>query len=110
MRIGRSLSPGKVFLEMNGVLRKVDHDKVNPRSSNKSGWFRSPSGSITQWGTSCSVVVVDHIIFPIPFSRVPDVILAPSGPEEIAIVQNLSVAGFELRTQAYSVRWLAVGL
>ena len=108
MRIGRSLSPGKVFFERNGVLLKVDPEEMNRHKSSlrKSGHHRM-HGILMQWGLSESMVVVDDIIFPIPFRDIPQVQVQVQTAR--ADISQITTTGFRLRTTADFVHWSAFG-
>lgn len=109
MRVGRSLSPGKVFIEMNGVLRKVEPDQINPYSAlKKSEYRRTAGGTLVQWGISDSVIVVDDIVFPVSFQDVPNITTTSSDGAAVES-RNISTTGFQPRTQAASVNWVAIG-
>lgn len=107
MRIGRSLSPGKVFFERDGVLRKVDPEQISKSRSLKKQGFRRVGSMTIQWGVSRSLTVVDDIIFPVPFSREPHVSINLQGAA--ASIHNITTTGFQIRTRAEEVSWSAFG-
>lgn len=108
MRVGRSLSPGKVFFEQNGVLRKVDPDQISrSRSLKKSGW-QVVGRSLIQWGVSDSVITVDDIIFPQIYASPPNV-TSISSDNSFVEIRNITVYGFQIVTQAPRVDWAAAG-
>ncbi len=109
MRVGRSLSPGKVFFERNGILQKVDAETLKGGVVNlaKSG-HHLLRGVLMQWGTSESPMVVDDVVFPVAFLDPPQVHvdMQRSGAE----IRNVTTTGFQLRTQAESITWSAFGM
>lgn len=112
MRVGRSLSPGKVLFERDGVLKKITTDEMSGNKFKKTGYYRIPRTGVPdmlfQWGISNSLAVVDVITFPIPFSTPPVVTSqAQTGSVEIT---NITTTGFQLRTLVDSVPWVAYGV
>lgn len=108
MRVGRSLSPGKVFFEWNGVLRKVTTDQMNPKGSLAKSGYRIMGESLIQWGVSDSMSVVDDLLFPLSFPDIPNITTTPSD-DSLVEIRNISTRGFQIRTQAEMVHWIAVG-
>lgn len=109
MRVGRSLSPGKVFFERNGVLQKVDAETLKGKVVGlaKSGWH-SLRGVLMQWGVSENLVVVDDVVFPVPFLDPPQVQVDTQRSR--AVVSHVTTTGFRLITSADSIRWSAFGV
>ena len=111
MRIGRSLSPGKLFFEKQGVLKKVSIKDLQGIDIKRSGYHRisiiSRHDMLFQWGTSDSLSYTDRILFPIAFSGVPT-IRSESQTGRVHI-SDISTTGFTLETTLESVRWTAYG-
>jgi len=106
MEIRRSLSPGKVFFEKDGVVTKVPAQKLG-ESSKKSG-SRRVNGMLVQWGVSDTLVRVDNVRFHETFGSVPNVSVNTSPPMEVEI-RNITVDGFQIVTRSPSVTWSAFG-
>ena len=111
MRIRRSLSPGKLFFERQGVLKKVSIKDLQGVQIKRSGHHRVSVGGrqdvLFQWGTSDSMSYPDRILFPIAFFEVP--IIRTEAQTGRVHISDISTTGFTLETTLESVRWTANG-
>lgn len=112
MRVGRSLSPGKVFLERNGVLSKITTEEMKKDQVKTSGYhllhLPGRRDMLYQWGSSDSLSVIDRVLFPRTFSRIPTVTANAQGG--FAEVTDVTTTGFTLRTILEVVQWVAYGM
>lgn len=107
MRIGRSLLPGMIFFERDGILKKIKCADLRSKQVKNHGYHRSPGGLVTQWGVSDSLTVVDNILFPVPFLYTPTVMFEVQGG--VAVAENVTTTGFQIRTRVERVLWHATG-
>lgn len=106
MRIGRSLSPGMIFIDKEGKRTKIRADSLRSPAISKRGYHRV-RGALVQWGVSNSLFDVDRIVFPILYESVPNIQINSQGGA--VSISDVTVWGFNLRTRLESVQWTAVG-